>query len=161
MLGLRRLFVNNTEKIPVSAVRNIPIGVKVTTANKCGFCTNSKCCTYITEQLVTPRSMKDFDHMLWQLSHKDIQAYKDEDGWYLLVNNTCNHLQKDGRCGIYEDRPMICREYTNDYCEFDESSEQGFDLFFEDYAALLGYVKKRFKGWQKFATTRDAQIAAA
>ena len=97
--------------------RNIPVGVKITTDNKCGFCTNSKCCTYITEELVTPRSMHDFDHLLWQLSHRDIQAYKDEDGWYLLINNSCTHLQKDGRCGIYDDRPLICREYTNDYCE--------------------------------------------
>jgi Fe-S-cluster containining protein len=141
-------------------VRNVPIGVKITTENKCGFCTNSKCCTYITEELVTPRSMRDFDHMLWQLSHRDVQAYKDEDGWYLLVNNPCNHLLAGGRCGIYEDRPLICREYTNDYCEFDEPSENGFDLFFEDYAALLKYVKKRFKGWGKYAATRDAQIAA-
>ncbi len=145
----------------MSAVKNIPVGVRITTANKCGFCTNSQCCTYITEALATPRSMKDFDHLLWQLSHKDIQIYKDEDGWYLLINNSCNHLLEDGRCGIYHDRPMICREYTNDFCEFDEPAESSFDLFFEDYAAMQKYVKQRFKGWHKFATTRDAQIAAS
>ncbi|MEZ5543268.1 MAG: YkgJ family cysteine cluster protein [Pseudomonadota bacterium] len=141
--------------------RNVPVGVKITTENKCGFCTNSKCCTYITEELATPRSMHDFDHMLWQLSHRDIQAYKDEDGWYLLVNNSCTHLLPDGRCGIYDDRPLICREYTNDYCEFDEPAERGFDLFFEDYAALLKYVKKRFKTWHKYAASRDQQLRQA
>ena len=144
----------------MSKVRNVPVGVKITTENKCGFCTNSKCCTYITEELVTPRSMKDFDHMLWQLSHRDVQAYKDEDGWYLLINNACTHLEEGGRCGIYADRPLICREYTNDYCEFDDPAEDGFELFFADYAALLKYVRKRFKGWEKYAATRDAQIAA-
>ena len=81
------------------------MGVKITPENKCGFCTNSKCCTYITEELTTPRSMHDFDHMLWQLSHKGVQAYKDEEGWYLLVNTPCLHLQADGHCGIYADRP--------------------------------------------------------
>jgi len=96
--------------------RNIPVGVKITPENKCGFCTNSKCCTYITEQLTTPRSMHDFDHMLWQLSHKGVQAYKDEDGWYLLINNPCTHILPDGHCAIYDDRPTICREYSNDYC---------------------------------------------
>jgi Fe-S-cluster containining protein len=140
--------------------RNIPVGVKITTANKCGFCTNSKCCTYITEELATPRSMHDFDHLLWQLSHRDVQAYKDEDGWFLLVNNPCNHLLADGRCGIYADRPQICREYTNDYCEFDEPSENGFELFFPDYATLLKYVSKRFRTWHKYASGRDRRVAA-
>lgn len=136
-------------------MKDIPIDIKITPENKCGFCTNSKCCTYITEELATPRSMHDFDHMLWQLSHENIQAYKDEDGWYLLINNTCTHLLNDGRCGIYEDRPQICREYTNDHCEFDEDSTDGFELFFEDYDALHKYVRRRFKGWNKYATTRD------
>lgn len=138
-------------------MKNIPIDIQITPENKCGFCTNSKCCTYITEELVTPRSMHDFDHMLWQLSHENIQAYKDEDGWYLLINNTCTHLLKDGRCGIYEDRPLICREYTNDYCEFDEDSSDGFELFFDGYDSLHEYVCRRFKGWKKYAATRDDQ----
>jgi Fe-S-cluster containining protein len=139
----------------MTAIRNIPVGVKITTENKCGFCTNSKCCSYITEELVTPRSMYDFDHLLWQVSHRDVQLYKDEDGWYLLINNPCTHLLKDGRCGIYDDRPKICREYTNDFCEFDQPSEEGFDLYFQDYAALLTYVKGRFKTWDHYASTRD------
>lgn len=142
----------------MSIVKNIPVGVKITSGNKCGFCTNSKCCTYITEQLVTPRAMEDFDHMLWQLSHRDVQAYKDEEGWYLLINNPCNHLLHDGRCGIYDDRPKICREYTNDYCEFDEDSSVGFELFFDGYDALHKYVRKRFKTWDRFAATRDERI---
>jgi Fe-S-cluster containining protein len=135
--------------------KNIPVGVKITTENKCGFCTNSKCCTYITEELATPRSMHDFDHMLWQLSHRDVHAYKDEDGWFLLINNPCLQLLPDGRCGIYDDRPLICRQYTNEYCEFDEDSSEGFELFFDSYDSLLSYVKKRFKTWGKFAASRD------
>ncbi|MDH5516147.1 MAG: YkgJ family cysteine cluster protein [Gammaproteobacteria bacterium] len=145
----------------MTVVKNIPVGVKITTENKCGFCTNSKCCTYITEELVTPRSMHDFDHMLWQISHRDVQVYKDEDGWYLLINNACTHLAKDGRCGIYDDRPTICREYTNDFCEFDQPSEEGFDLYFQDYAALLKYVKRRFKTWDRYAADRDRSLAEA
>ncbi len=136
-------------------MKNIPIDIQITLENKCGFCTNSKCCTYITEELVTPRSMHDFDHLLWQLSHENIQAYKDEDGWYLLINNLCTHLLKDGRCGIYDDRPSICREYTNDYCEFDEDSSDGFELFFDGYDSLHKYISRRFKGWNKYAATRD------
>lgn len=139
----------------MSSVTNIPVGVTVTTENKCGFCTNSQCCTYITEQVDTPRSMSDFDHMLWQLSHRDVQAYKDEDGWFLLIKNPCTHLLADGRCGIYAERPRICRQYSNDYCEFDEPAEANFELFFDGYAALLEYVKGRFKTWESFAASRD------
>ena len=145
----------------MSQAHNIPVGVKITTENKCGFCTNSRCCTYITEELVTPRSMTDFDHLLWQLSHEGINAYKDEDGWFLLINNTCTHLLADGRCGIYADRPVICREYTNDFCEFDESSVEGFDQYFDGYDALLKYVRKRFKTWQHFAATRDQHLSTS
>jgi hypothetical protein len=124
-------------------------GIKITTENKCGFCTGAKCCTYITQQVDTPRSMHDFDHLLWQVSHHNVRAYKDEDGWYLLVDNACLHLLADGRCGIYETRPMICREHSNDYCEFDTPAEKGFDLYFDGYDALLKYCRKRYKGWDK------------
>ena len=142
----------------MTAIKNVPVGVKITTENKCGVCTNSKCCTYITEELVTPRSMHDFDHLLWQISHRDVQVYRDEDGWYLLIHNPCTHLQKDGRCGIYDERPTICREYTNDFCEFDQPSEKGFDLYFRDYPALLKYVKRRFKTWGRYARSRDRVV---
>jgi hypothetical protein len=128
----------------------IPVKVEMTPETKCSFCTNSKCCTYTTEQLSTPRSKHDFDHILWQISHRDIQVYKDEDGWFLLINNICTHLLPGGGCGIYDTRPQVCREYSNDYCEFDEPAEKHFELFFPDYASLLKYCKKRYKSWGTF-----------
>lgn len=129
--------------------KTIPVRAAMTPETKCGYCTNSKCCTYITQQIDTPRSMLDFDQLLWQVSHRDVQVYKDEDGWFLLINNTCSHLQSGGRCGIYEVRPQVCRNYDNDYCEYDESAEANFELYFEDYASLLKYCKERFKHWDR------------
>jgi len=130
--------------------KTIPIvPADVTPETKCSYCTNSKCCTYITQQVDTPRSKQDFDHLLWQLAHRDVQLYKDEDGWFLLINNICMHLGKGGICGIYDTRPQVCREYSNDYCELDESAEEGFELFFDGYDALLKYCKKRYKRWGK------------
>ena len=123
--------------------------VKVTSENKCSFCTGSICCTYVTQHLDTPRSKEDFRQLLWQVSHNNIKIYKDDDGWTLLVEGSCQHLQIDGGCGIYEVRPEICREHTNDYCEFDAPSEDGFELYFENYHDLLKYCKKRFKSWDK------------
>ena len=121
--------------------------IKVTSENKCSFCTGSICCTYVTQHLDTPRSKQDFRQLLWQVSHNNVKIYKDDDGWTLLVEVSCQHLQVNGGCGIYEDRPEICREHSNDYCEFDAPSEDGFDLYFENYFDLLKYCKKRFKSW--------------
>jgi Fe-S-cluster containining protein len=121
--------------------------IKITTENKCSFCTGSICCTYVTEELETPKSKDEFLHLLWQVSHDNISVYKDEDGWTLLVDGKCQHLEIDGRCGIYDVRPTICREHTNDFCEYDEPSEEGFDLYFRNYEELLVYCKKRFKKW--------------
>lgn len=121
---------------------------KITADNKCSFCKGSVCCTYITQQIDTPRGMEDFDTLLWQVAHFQTQAYKDEDGWFLLVNNRCTHLQTGGRCGIYETRPMICREHSNEDCEFDGAAgAEDYELFFPDYDALLKYCRKRFKHW--------------
>jgi Fe-S-cluster containining protein len=115
--------------------------------NKCDLCTNSKCCTYVTQQIDTPRSKYDFEILLWQVSHQGVGAYKDDDGWFVMFEGRCNHLQFDGRCGIYDDRPTICRSHTNDYCEYDAPAEDGFDLYFPDYSSLLLYCKKKFKKW--------------
>ncbi len=121
--------------------------LKITSEHKCGLCTGSKCCTYITQALDTPRSKVDFEHLLWQVSHRGVEAYKDDGGWYLLVNAPCSHLQADGGCGIYEQRPGICREYDNEYCEYDAPAEEGFLLHFKGYDDLLKYCRKRFKAW--------------
>lgn len=124
-------------------------GITVTTENKCSFCNGSICCTYVTQHLDTPRSKEDFRQLLWQVSHQNVKLYKDDDGWTLLVDGKCQHLQLNGDCGIYDERPDICREHTNDYCEFDAPSEDGFELYFENYFDLLKYCRKRFKSWDK------------
>lgn len=116
--------------------------------DKCGLCTG-KCCTYVTQQLDTPRSMREFDHLLWQVGHEGVEVYKDDDGWFLMFLGRCTHLQPDGRCGIYEERPLICREHSNDHCEYDSPAEDGFQLYFTDYHELLAYCRKRFRTWDR------------
>ena len=72
-----------------------PIGkVKLTPENKCGYCTNSTCCTYLTQHIDGPRSMEDFDMLLWQVSHRDMQLFKDDEGWFLLINNRCRQPRR-------------------------------------------------------------------
>ena len=131
----------------------VEIDVVVTSDNKCDLCEGSKCCNYITQAIDTPRSIDEFDTLLWQLTHRNVQAYKDEDGWFLLFYTTCQFLQTDGRCGIYQTRPQMCRDYSNDYCEYDSPAEEGFELFFDGYDSLLAYCQKRIKRWDKRFTS--------
>lgn len=116
---------------------------------KCSRCPGTICCTYFTEHLDTPRSKIDFDHLLWQISHKNIEIYKDEEGWLLLVNEPCSHLLADGACGIYDVRFRVCRTYSDDWCEMDEPANQHFELYFKNYYELLEYCQKRFKTWEQ------------
>jgi Fe-S-cluster containining protein len=126
---------------------DIEIGDPIDDYNKCDLCSNSKCCTYVTQQIDKPRSKYDFEILLWQVSHDGVGAYKDDDGWFVMFETRCQHLLGDGRCDIYDDRPTICRSHSNDYCEYDAPAEDGFDLYFPDYDSLLQYCKKRFKRW--------------
>jgi Fe-S-cluster containining protein len=125
------------------------LAVEITTENKCSFCSGSKCCSYITQKIETPRTKYDFEHMLWQISHDNINIYKDEDGWYLMVKTTCLHLKPGGGCGIYERRPQICRDHDNDYCEYDEPAEKHMKHYFDSYKSLRKYCKQRFKKWKR------------
>ena len=69
-----------------------------------------------------------------------------------MVYADCKHLMEDHRCGIYHDRPKICRGYSTDNCEYEDDAV--YDMFFEtpeqmwEYAqAVLPPTRKR-----KFST---------
>lgn len=123
--------------------------IKITSENKCSFCKGVKCCHYVTQNFDAPRSKYDFEHMLWQVSHKDVEIYKDDGAWYLMFITQCEHLQDNGGCGIYDKRPQLCRDYSNDWCEYDEPADKHWQLYFPDYKSLHKYCKKRFKRWDR------------
>jgi hypothetical protein len=132
----------------------IPVRAEGPATGKCGLCTG-KCCTYVNQQIDGPRSMADFDQLLWQIAHHNIQVYRDADGWFMIYETRCRFLETDGRCGIYATRPQICRNYDNDHCEYDEPAEKHFDLHFETYEQLDKYCRKRFRNWdRRFTATR-------
>jgi Fe-S-cluster containining protein len=121
----------------------------VTIDKKCAKCAKSICCSSINQKVPTPRTIYDFDHLLWQVSHENIAIFKDSDGWFLHVHSACEHLGERGVCQIYAQRPMVCREYDNDYCEFDEPIPEAAEHFFETYKQFEKYCRKRFKKWDK------------
>jgi Fe-S-cluster containining protein len=94
----------------------------------CQFC-SAKCCRYYSLPLEKPTTRKDFDYIRWFLLHGRSAVYIEDGSWYLLVYSDCEHLQPDNRCGIYDTRPQICREYTTDKCEYDD--DWTYERFFE------------------------------
>jgi uncharacterized protein len=104
----------------------------------CEFCT-AKCCRYFALPIETPTEFADFEYIRWYLLHDRATVFKEEGDWYLLVHTTCEHLQDDNRCGIYETRPKICREYTTDNCEYED--DWTYDFYLETTEQVAEYTE--------------------
>lgn len=107
----------------------------------CDYCT-AKCCRYFALPLETPTTRKDFDYIRWYLLHGQATVFTEDDTWYLCVHTTCQHLLDDHRCGIYDTRPEICREYSTADCEFDEGYV--YERYFETPEQVAEYVEALF-----------------
>ena len=110
-------------------------------ANLCEYCT-AKCCHYFALPIDNPTERRDFDFIRWYLPHDRASVFVDEDQWYLLVHTTCKHLRDDYRCGIYETRPQICRDYKTDACEYDD--DWCYEQYFESPEQIVEYVEATF-----------------
>lgn len=107
-------------------------------ANLCEYCT-AKCCRYFALPIDVPTTRQDFDFIRWYLLHEHASVFTEDDTWYLLVHTTCKHLLDDHRCGIYETRPQICREYTTKDCEYED--HWTYDHYFEAPEQLEEYAE--------------------
>ncbi|MFK7734269.1 MAG: YkgJ family cysteine cluster protein [Pseudomonadales bacterium] len=116
--------------------------------NTCGQCSKSLCCRYITVPIDSPRSMREYDNLLWMVSHRGVRVYRDVDGWGIQTMNSCEHLLPGGGCGIYDTRPIVCREHSNDDCEFVREEDDSV-LEFNSHASLDEYCRQKFKSWDK------------
>lgn len=104
----------------------------------CDYC-SAKCCKYFALPIETPTTRKDFDFIRWYLLHQDATVFIEGEDWYLLVHARCKHLQDDNRCGIYDTRPRICRDYSTADCEFEEGYV--YDHYFETAEQVAEYVE--------------------
>jgi Fe-S-cluster containining protein len=104
----------------------------------CDHCT-AKCCRYFALPIEEPKTRRDFDFIRWYLLHDRATVFTEDDTWYILVHTVCRHLQPDQRCGIYETRPEICREYTTESCEYDD--DWVYDRYFETPEQVEEYAE--------------------
>ncbi|MDO5566482.1 MAG: YkgJ family cysteine cluster protein [Planctomycetia bacterium] len=110
--------------------------------NLCIYC-DAQCCRYFALPIEKPESWQEFDFVRWFMLHENVTVFVDDGTWYILVHNKCKNLMDDNRCGAYETRPQICRDYTTARCEYDNCFvyDQYFELpdQVEEYAqAVLG-----------------------
>ena len=98
-------------KLPIQVERDPKTGLI-----PCAACT--QCCQYVAIEIDTPEDRKDFDNIRWYLYHPGVEVYIDhDDTWNVVFHSRCENLQPDGRCGIYETRPIICRDFSVHACE--------------------------------------------
>lgn len=109
----------------------------------CEHC-SGHCCRYIALPIETPSERSDFDDIRWYLLHENISVFVEDGEWYINIMANCRHLQPDFRCGIYETRPRICREYSTDACDY-HSGDYGWQQHFTCPEHLDEYVRLHFK----------------
>jgi Fe-S-cluster containining protein len=107
------------------------------------FRCSAKCCRYFMLQIDTPTSKSDFENIRWYLCHFDTTVFVEKRAkWFLHVQSPCRHLNVDGRCGVYEKRPQICRVHNPSDCEFE--SEYSAKMKFSSLDQLDDYIARRF-----------------
>jgi len=104
----------------------------------CDYCV-AKCCRYFALPIDKPTNRKEFDTVRWFLLHEQTAVFVDDGDWYLLVYARCRHLESDNRCGIYETRPQICREYSTKDCEYED--DWTYEQYFETPEQLSEYAE--------------------
>ena len=132
----------------------------------CHMCT-ARCCKYFALEIDKPTSLEEFDHIRWYLMHEGIAVWVDDGDWYLEIRTVCKHLQPDNSCGIYENRPQVCREYGSDkdepceyftdHLKYDQywDSDADFEVWYK-----AEYEKRRKKRAQKRAAQRAQEARA-
>jgi Fe-S-cluster containining protein len=105
----------------------------------CSQC-SGLCCRYFALPIDNPTCARDYDNIRWYLVHENVTVFVEKRQWYIGVANRCKHLQPDNRCGIYETRPKICREYSADNCDY-HGGEYDFEMLFTSGEQLERYAR--------------------
>ncbi len=113
---------------------------KRNTSSRCFQC-DAKCCRYISLEIDTPETGDDYQNIIWYVLHRGISVYIEGGTWYLLVENECEALTADNRCGIYQHRPQICRDHGNRDCELD-NPEGYYDELLRTREDVNAYIKR-------------------
>ncbi|HMO13330.1 MAG TPA: YkgJ family cysteine cluster protein [Pirellulaceae bacterium] len=107
----------------------------------CNHC-DAKCCRYFALPIDRPKSIRDFEFIRWFILHDRVSLFVEDQTWYLMVHTPCTKLLPDNRCGIYQNRPTICHEYSTDDCEFEANFT--FERYFETAEQIAEFCEAIF-----------------
>ena len=88
-----------------------------------------------------PTSPRYATDVLWYLYHEGVYVYVDGEGeWSVHFEARCRNLGPDLRCGVYVDRPHICRTFDNRTCEVNDPVHDS--LTFREPAEFLEWLRE-------------------
>jgi Fe-S-cluster containining protein len=123
------------------AARSLPVLASERTQLPCLSC--ALCCSYIAIAIDEPSTLRAAGEILWYLYHDDVSVYVEDGDFMVQFETRCGHLQDDNRCGIYEHRPPLCREFEAVSCEVN-AEEVGTTFYSaDDFLAYLAVHHKR------------------
>lgn len=108
----------------------------------CEHCAGA-CCRYLAIPLDVPENRRDFDDIRWYLMHEGISVFVEDGDWYIQVQTRCKNLRDDHRCGVYETRPSICREYEPKDCDY-SGAAYGYDHLFTHPQQIEAFYHKEY-----------------
>ena len=113
---------------------------------KCQAC-GGKCCRYVAVEIDEPETKTDFDDILWYVAHRKVSVFIEDGGWYINFDTKCRYLTRDNRCAIYDHKPNICTEHSDDECEESDGESDRIELHTpaEVEAFMAQWLKDRRK----------------
>lgn len=110
------------------------------------------CCSYVAIEIDGPATVKQATQLLWYVYHEGVSLYVNDEEWMVQFDTTCVHLQPDYRCGIYDTRPHICREFSEQDCEVNTGDDgktfftagEFMDYLKESRPRIHGFLAKNF-----------------
>ena len=147
-----------------SDVMELPL-LHLPTTHACTDC--GDCCTYLAVEIDAPTSFTDLEHVFWYLTHRNVAVYVDWEGdWFIEFLTVCEHLTDDKTCGIYEERPKICSEFSWNECE-KTTGERAWKYHFDKPDQFFAWLEEKqparfekyMKGRRKLLDSRRAIVA--
>jgi uncharacterized protein len=138
-----------SDEAPSPARRTRPVPLTVVAPRRplteCTEC--AKCCTYVAVEIEAPTTVRTVTDVLWYLYHEQVSVYVDGDGeWAVVFETRCRHLTSHRLCGIYPQRPHVCRTFDNKTCEVNSEGEGRTFWSAEDFLEWLKESKPRLYG---------------
>ncbi len=105
--------------------------------NLCSKKCKGLCCTGISMPTNRPQTKKEIEELRFYVLHEKIEIFIKSNRWYILINERCKNLGKDFLCKDYDNRPLICRDFSRSSCEH---WGDFFDIRLKNEKELMKYL---------------------